>query len=174
MEKWVRMLAITGCVAAVGVAAACGPSTVTEASSSGVEDGRSTHASCATEMETIRAIPERVIPEAWGRGDAESVAAAFTPDTTFVVPGMLIRGRDELRTYLEMAFSGPAKGTNVKEEIVDFRCVTPDVAVLVGTGGQMAPGETNVPAERTGVQTWTIIKDGERWLVAAYANAGSA
>jgi uncharacterized protein (TIGR02246 family) len=176
MKEWVRRLVATGCAAVVGVAVACGRGEVAEVSSSPqpVEDGKATHASCAAEMATVRTLAERVIPEAWARGDAKTVAAAFTPDTTFVVPGTLIRGRDELQNYLEKAFLGPAKGTNVKEEIVSARCVSPDVAVLVGTGGQMMSGETNVPAERIGVQTWTIIKDGERWLVAAYANARSA
>jgi uncharacterized protein (TIGR02246 family) len=175
VKEWmVRMVVMTGCVAAVGVAVACGRGTEASLPTQSVEDGMAAHASCATEMPTIRALAEQVIPEAWGKGDATSVAAAFTPDTTFVVPGTLISGRDELREYLAQAFLGPAKGTNVKEEIVSARCVAPDVAVLVGNGGQMMPGETEVPAERIGVQTWTIIKAGERWLVAAYANAGSA
>jgi len=32
------------------------------------------------------------------------------------------------------------------------------------------PGETTVPAERLGIQTWVVTKHGRRWLVSAYQN----
>jgi uncharacterized protein (TIGR02246 family) len=157
-------LAITGVAGAILATTAAATATPAPAA----------HPSCPAEMAAIRVLPEQRVPAAWKNNDAIAFAALYTRDATLVVPGpggVYLNGRDQIRTYMEANFAGPARGSTVTAKVVSARCVTRHVAVLVTTGGIVLPGETEPPAERIGVQTWTIINQHGRWLATAYQNA---
>jgi uncharacterized protein (TIGR02246 family) len=156
-------------LAITGVAAAVLPTTAAAAA-----PAHGARPSCAAEMAAIRALPEQRIPAAWKNNDANAFAAQYTRDATLVVPGpggVYLNGRDQIRNFMEANFAGPAKGSTVTAKVVNARCVTRHVAILVTTGGIVLPGETEPPAERIGVQTWTIINQRGQWLATAYQNA---
>lgn len=43
--------------------------------------------------------------------------------------------------------------------------------MVITQGGLLLPGETVVPPERVGRQTWVIVKQGREWAVTAYQNS---
>jgi len=66
----------------------------------------------ATDEIVLRQVPERTT-EAWASNDADAFAEVFTEDTEVVIAGTYLRGRDEVRSYISAAFSGPIRGTRV-------------------------------------------------------------
>jgi uncharacterized protein (TIGR02246 family) len=130
------------------------------------------HRSCAADKATVRDVPLR-IPPAWAANDADAFAAVFTADPSFIVPGedTYLRSRAEIRRYMARLFAGPLKGSRVTARPLDVRCVGRDVGVVVTQGGMLFGDETEVPRERIGRQTWTIVRHRGDWAVAAYHNS---
>lgn len=137
-----------------------------------VDVARHGHGSCRTQQGAVRGFLPR-ITDAWATGDADAFAAVFTPDASFIVPGQdtYLTTRAQIRAYMAAGFEGPLRGVRATATILDLRCLDPDVAVVVTQGGLLFPGETVVPPDRVGRQTWVVTKRGHRWLVAAYQNS---
>jgi uncharacterized protein (TIGR02246 family) len=96
----------------------------------------------------------------------------FTEDGILILPGDVYkRGRDEIRSFMAAAYSGPFKGTGVTGNPVDVRFVEDDVALLRTHGGILAPGETEIDPELAVRSTWVCVKKDGEWKLAGYQNS---
>ncbi len=115
----------------------------------------------------------RKLAKVWEDNDADGVADLFTEDATLVLPGqVLLKGRDEVRTYFAHGYAGPMKGTKVTGTPLTARLVSDSFAVVVTEGGVIAPGDT-APTDKALIRaTWVLAKgaDGE-WRLTAYHNS---
>ncbi|GAA3002471.1 SgcJ/EcaC family oxidoreductase [Kitasatospora sp. NPDC058063] len=122
------------------------------------------------EASALRAVPERIVA-AWAAQDADGFAEVFTEDATLILPGdIYLTSRQAIRAFMTQAFAGPFKGTRVTGEPVSVRPLAADVAVLVTQGGVLAPGDTEVTAERAIRATWVLARQGSDWRIASYQN----
>lgn len=118
----------------------------------------------------VAALPERVV-QAWAANDADTFAGLFTPDGTMILPGVTRKGRDDIRDFMAQGFAGPYKGTRVTGQPFDIRFIGPDVALLLTEGGVLAPGETEVAAERAIRASWLLVRTPDGWQLTAYQNS---
>jgi uncharacterized protein (TIGR02246 family) len=123
----------------------------------------------STDQAAIAAVPERVV-RAWAKHDADAFAGVFTTDGTLILPGLYLKGHDDIRAYMSEAFAGPFKGTQVTGQPIDLR-VHGDMGVVVTLGGVLAPGETEVSPQRAIRATWVVVKNNGEWRLAAYQNS---
>jgi uncharacterized protein (TIGR02246 family) len=108
------------------------------------------------------------LADAWARGDADAYGAHFTEDATYVTfVGTLYQGRQDIADSHRALFAKFLKGTRLVHEVLDLRFLGADAAVLTSRG-DTAKGER--PKEPTKVQTYTLVREGDRWLVAAFHN----
>jgi uncharacterized protein (TIGR02246 family) len=129
----------------------------------------------------VRAVIQQ-LPATWaevtsGRAGVDAIAEIFTEDASFVVgDGTYLRGRPEIAAYYRRMIDGAdAFGTSIKDttvvvEVDSVRFLSDTVAAVVSHGGILFAGETEVPAERRGIQTSVISEVNGRWLAAAYQN----
>ncbi|MFD3664388.1 SgcJ/EcaC family oxidoreductase [Streptomyces sp. NPDC058659] len=122
------------------------------------------------DTDALRAIPQHIV-EAWADHDADRFAEVFTDNATLILPGdVFLTSREEIRTFMRNAFSGPFKGTRVTGEPRSIRPLAGSVAVLVTQGGVLAPGDT-VPTDARAIRaTWVLVKEGADWRIASYQN----
>lgn len=107
---------------------------------------------------------------AWANNDADAFAALYVADATVVLPGVYKKSRDEVRTYMAVAFAGPMKGSRGIDEPLNVRFLGADAAVVISEAGILMAGETALPAERLVRATWVLAKQDGKWLIAAYHN----
>lgn len=118
----------------------------------------------------IQDVPERIVA-AWAVNDADAFAAMFAEDGSLILPGdVYLRGREEVRSFMAKAFAGPYRGTRVSGKPLALKPLGPDTALLITQGGILAPGETEVSAERAIRASWVLIRRGQEWLITAYQN----
>ncbi|MEV4142070.1 SgcJ/EcaC family oxidoreductase [Amycolatopsis sp. NPDC049691] len=118
-------------------------------------------------MQTTTAVLDS-LADAWNRGDADAYGAHFTEDATYVTfVGTRYQGRDDIAGSHRVLFEKFLKGTKLAHEVLDVRHLGPDV-VVVSTAGDTYKGAR--PRKLAKVQTYTLVRDGERWLVAAFHN----
>lgn len=116
-------------------------------------------------------VPLRLVG-AWAHNDADGVANVFTDDGILILPGDVYKvGRDEIRSFMAAAYSGPFKGTGVTGNPVDVRFVSDEVALLRTHGGILAPGETEIAPELAVRSTWVCVKKNGEWQLAGYQNS---
>ncbi|KOX24300.1 SgcJ/EcaC family oxidoreductase [Nocardiopsis sp. NRRL B-16309] len=118
----------------------------------------------------VTALPGRIV-SAWAGHDPEAFSRVFTEDGTMVLPGVMCRGREEVRAFMAQAFAGPFKGTRVTGTPVSARALGGDAAVLVTQGGVLAPGEEKVSDARAIRASWVAVRTDEGWQLAAYQNS---
>lgn len=106
---------------------------------------------------------------AWDAGDAEAYGAAFTPDATYTSwVGTHYAGRDDIVASHRALFAGVLAGTRLIDSYLSVRFVHPDVAIVT-TRGDTYTGD-RPPAVPGKVQTYTLVRDGAGWSVAAFHN----
>lgn len=121
-------------------------------------------------LQSVRNVPRRVVA-AWARNDADAFARVWAADGDFVVAdGTRLVGRRAIRAYMTRGFAGPLKGARAKATVTRVRLLSLTVGLVQTTGGILMPGETRVPTERLGIQTWVVTKHGREWLVSTYQN----
>jgi uncharacterized protein (TIGR02246 family) len=120
-----------------------------------------------TDESALRRVTDRTA-EAWASHDANAFAEVFTKDAKVVIAGTYLRGRDEVRSYMSAAFSGPVKGTTVTSLPVSAEYINGETGLVITEGGVVLPGETGVSTERAIRGTWVLaVEDGE-WRIRAY------
>lgn len=104
---------------------------------------------------------------AWDAGDATAFAQEFTEDATYVIfAGIVSRGRDEIRADHVPVFEKWQRGTRMSMNVLDVRVYGGDVAVVLTDGGI---GKA-LHIRHDKVQTYTLVREGDRWLCAAFQN----
>ena len=121
----------------------------------------------------------KALQDAWNRGDAAGYASLFTDDADFVAwNGSYGRGRQAIEDGHRRLFAGPLTGSRMV--LVDdgaesappqsLRFVRPDVAIMVISGVVTLAHQSATGPDHQSVQTFVLVKDGNRWLVAAFHN----
>jgi uncharacterized protein (TIGR02246 family) len=106
---------------------------------------------------------------AWDAGDARSYAALFTSEATYVIfLGEALVGRDEIeRNHVEV-FTRWRKGSRMAVKAVAVQPLREDVCSVLTVGG--IGREAAIPYDK--LQTFTLVRQGDRWLCAAFQNTG--
>ncbi|AIJ26309.1 SgcJ/EcaC family oxidoreductase [Amycolatopsis methanolica] len=108
------------------------------------------------------------LAEAWARGDADAYAAHFTEDATYITfVGTRHQGRQDIADSHRALFAKFLKGTRLAHEMVDVRFLGAEAAVLTSRGDTV---KGKRPVKLTKVQTYTLVCEEGRWLVAAFHN----
>ena len=123
-----------------------------------------------TEQAAIAAVTQRVVA-AWAAHDADAFARVFIEDGTMVMPGVSLKGRDQVRDYMANAFAGEYKGTQVTGHPLNLKFLSETSAVLLTEGGVVHPGENKPTKERAIRAAWIVVKEDGRWLLASYMNS---
>jgi uncharacterized protein (TIGR02246 family) len=85
-----------------------------------------------------------------------------------IFPGVHLRDRAEVRAAMGAAFADPLKGSKRVHAVQGVRLLGEDAAVVVTRSATTFPGETEAPADRWELATWTLSKQDGRWLIEAY------
>lgn len=124
----------------------------------------------AADEAAIRALAQKCA-EAWNRGSGEAFAAQFAEDSDYVVVnGMYIKGRQQNASGHQQIFDTIYKGTRLWIEAKSVRFLRPDVALMHSTSKILRPGESETSPVPEAIQTWTVSKHGDAWLVDAFHN----
>lgn len=111
--------------------------------------------------------------ETWNAHDMDAMAELFAEDADFVnVAGLHLKGRAQIR-----AEHAKRHEMQFKESVLTIRGVTvrfprPDLAIAHvewAMRGDRDPDGTSRPP-RDGVMTWTLVKEGQTWQIAASNN----
>jgi uncharacterized protein (TIGR02246 family) len=106
--------------------------------------------------------------DAWARHDADAYGELFTEDATYVTfVGTRYQGRAEIVESHRTLFEKFLKGTRLADEVVDIRFLTSDTAVVTGRGDSYKGAP---PKKLTKVQTYTLVRQDDRWRIAAFHN----
>lgn len=104
---------------------------------------------------------------AWDSGDATAYAEEFTEDATYVIfAGIISHGRDEIRADHVPVLEKWQRGTRMSMRVLDTRMIGDDAAVVLAEGG-IGKGRR---IRHDKVQTFVLVRHGERWLCAAFQN----
>ncbi|MFE9321056.1 SgcJ/EcaC family oxidoreductase [Nocardia sp. NPDC052278] len=107
---------------------------------------------------------------AWADNDADAFVADYDPDATSILRGVFNSGRDAVRDRMAAGFDGPLRGSKTLDEPQLVRFPTPDTAIVVSRSAILMAGESEAPADRWVLATWTLIRRDNRWLLTAYHN----
>ncbi|OXM51876.1 SgcJ/EcaC family oxidoreductase [Amycolatopsis alba] len=117
----------------------------------------------------VAALPGQIVA-AWARHDAEAFADVFVEDGTMILPGVHVKGRDNIAKFMAGAFATAYQGSQVTGTPFDAREIAPGVVVLYTEGGVIQAGDTSVAENAKVRASWTaVLRDGE-WKLAAYQN----
>ncbi|MGW4941988.1 SgcJ/EcaC family oxidoreductase [Actinoplanes sp. NPDC004185] len=118
----------------------------------------------------VATLPNRIV-QAWAEQDPDSFAEVFTDDGTMILPGVFLRGRDEIRAFMGEAFAGPYKDTKVTGDPIGLRFLGGDVAILHTDGGFLMGADTKVSDSNAVRAAWLVVKQDGTWRLAAYQNS---
>ena len=125
----------------------------------------------AGDRETIRTVVVRQA-DAWNAHDARAYAALFSDDCDVVnVVGWWWRGRAELEAKLTTAFTQAFRDSRLVFTDVTVRELAPGVVLAHArwtmSGARMPPG---MPEPKEGIQTLTLVRQNDRWLISGFQN----
>src|SRR5207249_2115250 len=98
-----------------------------------------------------------------------------------VFNGAHLEGRQQIAAVHQQLFDTVLKGTRLGSGAEttggeggganpSIRFLRPDVALVHSTGGLRRPGQEEASPEQHSIQTLVLVKEGERWLIAAFQN----
>lgn len=115
--------------------------------------------------------------DAWNHAQADGIAALFADGGDLVIPtGETFRGRVEIGAFYKSAFARGYRGSVGEAQIVYFRFLGPEVALIDGTWsitGAHDEQQKTRPAER-GVFTAVIVQQHGEWRINALREQTSA
>lgn len=121
------------------------------------------------QRQEIRAVFTEMV-EAWGRGDADAYGALFAEDATYTAWfGTLFQGRTDIVESHRALFGSFLENTKMADDVVDIRFYGPDTAV-VNSRGDLYKGSPKPPHRLAKVQTYTLVRQDGRWLIASFQN----
>jgi uncharacterized protein (TIGR02246 family) len=101
--------------------------------------------------------------DAYNRGNADAIAARWTPDGEYTIGNATVKGRKDIaRTYGEFLRANP--GSKMKVKIDSVRVLAPTVAIEQGTAS--VEGSSNGPPSSS-AYTAVHVKQGDEWLMAS-------
>ncbi|MFI7545131.1 SgcJ/EcaC family oxidoreductase [Actinoplanes sp. NPDC049599] len=118
----------------------------------------------------VATLPNRIV-QAWADQDPAAFAEVFTDDGTMILPGVFLRGRDEIRAFMGEAFAGPYQGTRVTGDPIGLRFLDGDVAILHTDGGVLRGADPKVADGDAVRAAWLVVKQDGTWRLAAYQNS---
>jgi uncharacterized protein (TIGR02246 family) len=123
----------------------------------------------STDAAAAAAVLQRIV-RAWADQDGAAFANVFTAEGTMVLPGLYLKGRDDIRDAMSAAFTGPYKGTQVTGDPLDVR-VDGDLGIIVSYGGVIPADEPSLPDDSAIRATWVVVREDGDWRLAAYQNS---
>ncbi|NEW56060.1 SgcJ/EcaC family oxidoreductase [Nocardia cyriacigeorgica] len=109
--------------------------------------------------------------QAWTDNDAAAFGALFTEDSDYVsYDGTRASGRAEHQDNHDKLFRGVLAGSALVGEVESIRYLTPDVAILYGTGSVLMPWRAQLPERRLSRQTVVLVRTSTGWLISAIHN----
>ena len=131
------------------------------------------NAPSAADESAVRALVQKCV-EGWNKGSGEAFAAQFAEDSDYVVVnGMRITGRRQNASGHQQIFDTIYRGTRLWVQVKSVRFLRPDVALMHTLSKVLKPGESDASPEPEAIQTWTVSKHGNEWLVDAFHNTPS-
>lgn len=124
----------------------------------------------AADQASVAGLTQQLLT-AWARHDADSIADLFTEDGTLTLPGIHRQGREDIRLYFKDAFETHYNGTQVVGQPIGLRFFGSDVALLMSSGGVLAPGEAEVSDAQAIRASWFCARVDGQWKLAAYQNS---
>jgi uncharacterized protein (TIGR02246 family) len=104
---------------------------------------------------------------AWDAGDARAYAALFTEDASYVIfLGEAMVGRNEIERNHVDVFGRWQKGAKMAVKALGVRSLRADVCSFLTVGGIGVKS----PIAYDKIQTFTLVRRGDRWLCAAFQN----
>jgi len=111
------------------------------------------------------------VHEAWDKGDPDLFVSEYLEDASAILPGSVMKSREEIHAAMTFSFNGPLKGTRATDKVLNVRFLNDETAVVITETGVLIPGESEAPPERTAYATWVLAKRDGDWRVAAYSNS---
>jgi uncharacterized protein (TIGR02246 family) len=105
------------------------------------------------------------IRAAWDANDADAFADMFIENGSMLVGDNQLMNREEIRSYMTTAFSGPLRGSKLTEKPIEIRLLTDSVALAVTDGGVIADGTDSVAPADAVRGTWIILKRDGDWRI---------
>lgn len=121
------------------------------------------------EQAEIADVPARMVA-AWAAHDADAFAGLFTLDGTMILPGVYVKGRDEIKRFMATAYAGPYRDTRVTGTPLEIKPLGHGAVALVSVGGVIASGETELSDRAAIRSSWIMVKRDGRWQLALYQN----
>lgn len=118
----------------------------------------------------VAALPGQIV-DAWARHDAQAFADVFIEDGTMILPGVYVKGRENIAQFMGGAFATAYQGTKVTGTPFDVRQIGPGVVLLLTEGGVIRPGETEVAENAKIRASWLAVERDGVWKLAAYQNS---
>ncbi|MDO8145896.1 MULTISPECIES: SgcJ/EcaC family oxidoreductase [unclassified Isoptericola] len=115
-------------------------------------------------------VPARII-RAWAAHDADAFADVFTEDGTMILPGSFATGRAAIREFMQRAFAGPYRGTQVSGTPFQVRYLSQDIALMLTEGGVARAGADAVADDDAVRASWLLVREDQGWKLAAYQNS---
>lgn len=120
-----------------------------------------------SDEQDVRAVLTALVA-AWERQDADAYGALFTDDATYTTfVGTLYRGRTAIVESHRALFRSFLKGTSLADERIEVRFHGPDAAVVTSRGDVVKGRRRRPPGK---AQTYTLVRTGDGWRVAAFQN----
>lgn len=128
-----------------------------------------TEALSAEDQAAIGALPARMMA-AWAAHDSAAFAQLFTEDGTMILPGLYMKGRNEIQAFMAESFAGRFQGTRVTGQPIELKPLGAGAVAVVTEGGVIAAGESELSAAAAIRASWIVVKRGDEWFLAVYHN----